>query len=91
MTSSERRRHRSAPEIVVVDLADAALGALILALTIEHASLEADDDPWRGATPTLRRARHLVRVARRLRAELGRYKLAVDDAIRGDGPDTSPF
>jgi len=91
MTAEQRRLLRAAPEIVVVDLADAALGALVLALTLEHPSLDAVDDPWIAAPPTLLRARRLVRVARRLRDDLDRYRLAVDRALRDDPGEALPF
>ncbi len=91
MNVEQRRLLCHAPELVVVDLADAALGALVLAITLEHASLDKADDPWMPAPPTLLRARRLVRRARRLRQDLDRYRLAVDDALRVMPSDVPPF
>lgn len=91
MNSEQRRLLCAAPEIVVVDLADAALGALVLALTLEHPSLDAFDNPWIAAPPTLLRARRLVRAARRLRDDLDRYRLDVDRALRDDPGQSLPF
>ena len=91
MNAEQRRLLCHAPELVVVSLADAALGALVLAITLEHPSLERVDDPWPAAPPTLLRARRLVRSARRLRNDLDRYRLAVDDALRVRPSDVPPF
>jgi len=91
MTTEQRRLLSAAPEIVVIDLADAALGALVLALTLEHPSLDFVDDPWTAAPPTLLRARRLVRAARRLRRDLDRYRLDVDCALRDDPGQALPF
>ena len=79
------------PEILVVDRLDAALDALVLSLTLEHPSLEAVDDPSIAAPPTLRRAHRLVRLARRLRDDLDRHRLAVDSALKDDRGEDLPF
>lgn len=89
MTPSARGRLLAAPEIMIVDLADDTLGALILALEVEHPSL--DTPPFRGAPPTLRRARALVGLASRLRAELELYRHAVDVALDDHAGDDLPF
>lgn len=82
MTAEQRRLLTAAPELVVVDLTDAALGALLASLVLEHPRLDLADDPWRAEAPTLVRARRLVRTLRRLRADLDLYRLAVDQALR---------
>lgn len=91
MNPEQRRLLRQAPELVVVDLADAALAALVLAIALEHASLDMVDDPWIAAPATLLRARRLARRARRLREDLDRYRLAVHDALRVGPDDLTPF
>jgi hypothetical protein len=91
MSPSSYRRLFAAREIIVVDLADAALAALVIALQVEHPTL-AELAPH-GGPPTLRLARDLVRLARRLRLALRRYRDAVDEAL-GDMPqpdDDMPF
>ncbi len=91
--TGDRPLLRAAPELVVVGLVDTALAALVLALTLEHPSLESPDDPWTTGPPTLRRAHRLVRAARRLRHDLDAYRLAVDRALRvaREPPDGLPF
>lgn len=79
MTSSVAERLYAAPELVVVDLVGAAIAALVIALTLEHPTL--DEPPCVRAPPTLRRARALTRAARRLAAELDRYRAAVDQSL----------
>lgn len=91
MTAEQRRLLGAAPELVVVDLVDTALGALIVAIAVEHPAVDTDDDPWTSAPPTLRRARRLVRAARRLRADLDRYRLEVEQALRDAPDDQMPF
>ena len=91
MTAEQRRLLGAAPELVVVDLADSALGGLVVALALEHPSLDAVDDPWTGAPTTLIGARRLAGLARRLRKELDRYRLAVDQALREAPGDALPF
>jgi hypothetical protein len=84
---------RAAPELVVVDLVDHALAALVLALTLEHPSIESPDDPWTSGPPTLRRAHRLAHAARRLRHDLDAYRLALHRALGVDHepPDGLPF
>lgn len=79
MSPDELRRLLTARELVVAHLVDDALAAFILALTLEHPTLE--QPPTRGAPPTLRSARTLVRLARQLRKALVRYERAVDDSV----------
>jgi hypothetical protein len=79
MTPSGRGRLLAARELVVVDLTDAALVALLTALDLEHPTLE--HPPFSGGPPTLRRARTVVRLAQRLRDTLESYRCAVDAAF----------
>jgi hypothetical protein len=91
MSPSSFRRLFAAREIIMVDLADAAIASLVLALQVEHPTL-AELAPRRGP-PTLRLARDLVRLARHFRLALRRYRDAVDEAL-GDIPqpdDDMPF
>ena len=90
MTGDELGRLLAAPEIVVVDLVDAALRALRLALLAEHPLLDdplaAPDDP-----PVQRRARHLLRQAERLRRGLDDYRREVELVLRPPRETDFPF
>jgi hypothetical protein len=79
----------AARELVVVDLTDAALVALLTALELEHPTLE--HPPFSGGPPTLRRARTVIRLAQRLRDTLDRYRRAVDAALVEPTDDDIPF
>lgn len=79
MSPDELRRLLAARELVVAHLLDDALAAFLLALTLEHPTLEQLPAP--GAPPTLRSARTLARLARHLRKALVRYERTVDDAL----------
>jgi hypothetical protein len=79
MTPGDRGRLLAARELVVVDLTDAALVALLAALELEHPTLE--HPPFSGGPPTLRRARSVIRLAQRLRNTLEHYRCAVDAAL----------
>jgi hypothetical protein len=87
MTPDARGRLLAARELVVVDLADATLAALLTSLELEHAL---DEPPFVGAPPTLRHARALARLALRLRGHLDRYRRAVD-AVLVEPVDDIPF
>jgi hypothetical protein len=88
MTPSRLHRLLFAPELLVLDLADAALVTLRRALLTEHPTL---DDPAVDHPPVHRRALLLLRLARRLRRASAAYRRAVDDALRLP-PDTDlPF
>jgi hypothetical protein len=89
MTPGERGRLLAARELVVVDLTDAALVALLTALELEHPTLE--HPPFSGGPPTLRRARTVIRLAQRLRDTLDRYRRAVDAALVEPTDDDIPF
>ena len=90
MTGDELGRLLAAPEIIVVDLVDSALGALRLALLAEHPLLDDDmaapDDP-----PVRRRARQLLRHADRLRCGLNAYRREVDLVLREHDEKDWPF
>jgi len=79
MTPSELHRLLIAPEIIVVDLALAALHALDRALLAEHPLIQAPPDP--GDSLVQRRARYVLRRASRLRRALHDYRLVVDDIL----------
>jgi len=90
MTVDDLQRLLMAPEIVVVELTNATLGALERALRVEHPLLDAG--PPTDHPPVRRRARAILRSARRLRAALRDYQDAVDDALRKhDDNDDLPF
>lgn len=93
MTTDELRRLLAAPEILVVDVVDAALHALALALVVEHPTLDdLDDDPaFIDDPPVRRRARVALRVARRLRSALRAYRRAVDHALADPQDQDLPF
>ena len=90
MTGDELGRLLAAPEIIVVDLVDAALRALRLAMFAEHPLLDDDmaapDDP-----PVRRRARQLLRHADRLRRGLDDYRREVDLVLREPDETDLPF
>ena len=79
MTPSELHRLLIAPEIIVVDLALAALRALDRALLVEHPLLLAPHDP--ADSLVKRRARLVRRHATRLRRALRDYRHVVDDVL----------
>jgi hypothetical protein len=89
MTPQARGRLLAARELIVVDLADDVLAALLVALAIEHGPLE---EPTCQAPPsTLRLARLLVRRGRQLRGDLARYREAVDAVLAEPPVDDIPF
>jgi len=77
-----------APELLVVDLSDAALVALRRAMLTEHPTL---DDPAVDHPPIHRRAALILRLARRLRRALNAYRSAVDDVLRLPPDHDLPF
>jgi hypothetical protein len=85
----EQLRLIAAPEIVVVDLVDACLTALRLALRAEHPLLANDLAAGEGP-PVQHRARVVLRHADRLRRSLDAYRRKVDAVLQTpDDPD--PF
>jgi hypothetical protein len=89
MTVDEFRRLLIAPEIIVLDVADAALLALQRALVLEHPLVDtpaSDDDPL-----VRRRARDVLRAAARLLQALRAYRDVVLDILRDAETDQNPF
>ncbi len=88
MTGEELRRLLIAPEIIVVDLTDAALTALRRAILVEHPSLgEFPSDEQSGVR---RRAALVLHAAARLHAALEAYRRAVEPVLR-EPPTNDPF
>jgi len=88
MTLEELRRLLIAPEIIVIDLTDAALAALRRALLVEHPTLgEFPSDEQSGVR---RRAALALHAADRLHAALQAYRRAVEPILRALPPD-DPF
>lgn len=89
MTVDEFRHLLFAPEIIVLDVADAALRALERALILEHPLVHnpnSDDD-----SRVQRRARAVLRSAARLRRVLRLYRQTVRDVLRELEPVHEPF
>jgi hypothetical protein len=89
MTVDELRRLLIAPEIIVLDVADAALLALQRALVLEHPLVHnpaSDDDPL-----VRRRARDVLRAAARLLRALRAYRGVVLAILRDAETDQDPF
>jgi hypothetical protein len=89
MTLDEFQRLLIAPELIVLDVADAALVALERALLLEHPLLEAP--PPTEHPPVRQRARAVLRHAERLRAALRAYRRVVHDILREAEQNDSPF
>jgi hypothetical protein len=90
MSPRANRKLLVAPELFVVDLADANLRALLRAIRVEHPDLRRDsapDDP----TVLLRRARAILRPALELRRALAEYRRAVDALVDDLHRDDLPF
>jgi hypothetical protein len=89
MTVEEFRRLLCAPELIVLDVADAALLALERALVLEHPLVknpDSDDDPL-----VRRRARHVLRAAARLLRALRSYRAVVLSILREAESVDDPF
>ena len=88
MTLEELRRLLIAPEIIVIDLTDAALAALRRALLVEHPTLgEFPSDEQSGVR---RRAALVLHAAARLHHALQAYRRAVEPILR-ELPSDDPF
>ena len=89
MTLDQLRRLLMAPEIIVVDLADATLSALRRAILVEHPTVterpDADD------SAVLRRAAIVLHHEARLRRALRAYRRAVDRVLEAEPRDDLPF
>ena len=89
MTVDEFRRLLIAPEIIVLDVAHAALRALERALLVEHPLLEA---PPTADDPVVRqRARTILRRAAQLRRALRIYRGVVETILREADFDDRTF
>ena len=89
MTVDEFRRLLFAPEIIILDVADAALLALERALILEHPLVHdpaSDDDPL-----VRRRARDVLRSAARLLRDLRNYRGVVLSFLRDADLQDHPF
>ncbi len=89
MTVDQLRRLLMAPEIIVVDLADAALSALRRAILVEHPTVT--EFPDADHSLVLRRAAVVLRHAARLRRALRAYRRAVQRVLEADSRDDLPF
>ena len=79
MTREVLARLAVAPELIVVRVIEHDLALLLVALSVQHPTL--DDQTGAATTPTLRRARAVARSAQRLRAHLRAYNASVRAAI----------
>jgi hypothetical protein len=89
MTPRQLHHLLIAPELIVVDLVDAALVALERALLVEHPLL--DEPPPTEHPPVRRHASHVLRRVERLRAGLRGYRRVVHDVLREAEQCDSPF
>ena len=89
MTRAELRRLLGAPEIIVVDLADASIAALRRAILVEHPTLH--ESSAAHGSPVLRRAAGVLRSAARLRRALQAYRNAVNIVLTEPAADDLPF
>jgi hypothetical protein len=89
MTPRQFNRLLVAPEIIVVDLADAALNALEHALRLEHPLVDAP--PPTEHPPIRRRARVVLRRAKRLHDSLCRYRRLVQTILHEAEQNDLPF
>jgi hypothetical protein len=78
-----------APELIVIELVDAALVALERALCVEHPLVDAP--PPIEHPPVRRLASVVLRHAERLRGSLRAYRRAVNDILRDAEQRESPF
>ena len=89
MTAAQLRRLLLAPEIIVVDLAEAALDALRRALLLEHPTVT--EFPSVEDSAVLLRAAVALRSAARLSRALRAYRRAVDQLVHDADRDDLPF
>jgi hypothetical protein len=89
MTPDELRRLLIAPEIIVVDLADAALAALRRAILVEHPTVDALHSAEDSAVR--RRALIVLRSAANLHRALRAYRRAVERVLAEHDAEDLPF
>jgi hypothetical protein len=89
MSPDELTRLLVAPEILLVDVADAALRALLRGLLVEHPLLDDPNDHQRDRLS--RSARASLRHARRLRRALHLYRRCVERALATVPDENLPF
>ncbi len=89
MTPRQLHRLLIAPELIVVDVVEAALIALERALCVEHPLLDAP--PPTEHPPVRRHARNVLRRVEPLRASLRGYRRVVQDILREAEQRDSPF
>ena len=89
MTAEELHRLLIAPELIVLDVVDAALVALERAMLVEHPLVHAA--PPTEHPPIRRHASLVLRRARQLRRALRRYRRAADDILREERQPDLPF
>lgn len=89
MTSGELRRLVLAPELIVVNLAQASLGALQRAILLEHPTVT--EFPSADDSPVLLRAATVLRSAARLCRQLRAYRRAVNQLAAEPDHDDLPF
>jgi hypothetical protein len=77
MMPRHRRRLTIAPELLAIDLADAAIRGLLRAIAIHHPPL--DHEPAPKDAPVRFHARSLVQPARRLRRAFAAYRREVNN------------
>jgi hypothetical protein len=78
-----------APELIVIELVDAALVALERALLVEHPLVH--EPPPTEHPPVRQLARNILRHAARLRRSLRDYRCLVDDILREAEQADFPF
>lgn len=90
MTVDELHRLLAAPELLLVEIADTTASALVRGLSAEHPSVD-DEGAREDDSRVVRRARIVLRDARRLRRALDAYRRAVDRALLDPPDDSLPF
>jgi hypothetical protein len=89
MTPPALVRLSVARELLVVAIVEHALDVLAAALEVEHPTLTNPNEP--DSSPTLRRARAVLRGCHHLRHRLHAYRAAVDLAISAPETDLDDF
>ncbi len=89
MTAEELHMLLLAPELIVLDILDAALLAVERALHLEHPLVGAP--PPTEHPPIRRHAAQILRHALQLRRAIRRYRSVADDLLRDALPPDLPF